>query len=84
MPELETKQADVVTYARFESTDRTSADFNRKLNRYIYDNLPLTAEQKLEFGEREGGYPQIARKLDFEKPKSTPQKKRRKSENLNI
>ena len=49
MPELEQKQADVVTYARFESTDRTSADFNRKLNRYIYDNLPLTAEQKMEF-----------------------------------
>ena len=49
MPELEQKQADVVTYARFESTDRTSADFNRKLNRYIYENLPLSAEQKMEF-----------------------------------
>ena len=50
MPELEQKQADIVTYARFESTDRTSADFNRKLNQYIYENLPLTAEQKVEFG----------------------------------
>jgi hypothetical protein len=30
-------------------TDRTSADFNRKLNQYIYENLPLTAEQKMEF-----------------------------------
>jgi hypothetical protein len=49
MPELEQKQADIVTYARFESTDRTSADFNRKLNQYIYENLPLTAEQKVEF-----------------------------------
>jgi hypothetical protein len=49
MPELEQKQADIVTYARFESTDRTSADFNRKLNQYIYENLPLTAEQKMEF-----------------------------------
>jgi hypothetical protein len=45
MPELKEQEA-IVTYARFDSTDRTSADFNRQLNRYIYENLPLTAEQK--------------------------------------
>jgi hypothetical protein len=49
MPELKQPEADIVTYARFESTDRTSADFNRRLNQYIYENLPLTAEQKVEF-----------------------------------
>jgi hypothetical protein len=48
MPELKEQEA-IVTYARFDSTDRTSADFNRQLNRYIYENLPLTPEQKVEF-----------------------------------
>jgi hypothetical protein len=48
MPELKEQEA-IVTSARFDSTDRTSADFKRQLNRYMYENLPLTAEQKLEF-----------------------------------
>ena len=49
MPELEEVKEQQVTYARFEESDQTSADFNRKLNQYVYDNLPLTPEQKLEF-----------------------------------
>jgi hypothetical protein len=49
MPELKQQEADIVTYVRFDSTDWTSADFNRRLNQYIYENLPLTAEQKVEF-----------------------------------
>jgi hypothetical protein len=48
MPELE-ENKDQVTYAQFEASDVTSADFNRQLNQYVLDNLPLTAEQKLEF-----------------------------------
>jgi hypothetical protein len=48
MPELEEKQ-DQVTYARFDATDATDADYSRKLNQYVWENLPLTAEQKLEF-----------------------------------
>jgi hypothetical protein len=48
MPELEEKQ-DQVTYARFDGVDATDADFNRKLNQYVWENLPLTPEQKLDF-----------------------------------
>jgi hypothetical protein len=48
MPELEEKQ-EQVTYARFDETDATDADYSRKLNQYVWENLPLTPEQKLEF-----------------------------------
>ena len=49
MPELEELKEQQVTYARFDETDQTSADFNRKLNEYVCEHLPLTPEQKLEF-----------------------------------
>jgi hypothetical protein len=49
MPELEEKKEQVVTYARFKEGDTSSADFNRKLNQYVFENLPLSPEQKLEF-----------------------------------
>jgi hypothetical protein len=49
MPELEEKKEKIVTYARFDEGDSTSEDFNRKLNQYVYENLPLSREQKLEF-----------------------------------
>ncbi len=49
MPELEEVKEQQVTYARFEESDETSADFKRKLNQYVYDNLPLTPEQKVLF-----------------------------------
>jgi hypothetical protein len=49
MPDLEEKKEQVVTYARFNEDDASSADFNRKLNQYVYENLPLSPEQKLEF-----------------------------------
>jgi hypothetical protein len=48
MPELEEKK-DQVTYARFDANETTDADYSRKLNQYVWENLPLTPEQKLEF-----------------------------------
>jgi hypothetical protein len=44
MPELEEKKEQVVTYARFKEGDTSSADFNRKLNQYVFENLPLSTE----------------------------------------
>jgi hypothetical protein len=49
MPELQEKKDQVVTYARFDEGDTNSADFKRKLNQYVYENLPLSREQKLQF-----------------------------------
>jgi hypothetical protein len=49
MPELEEKKDQQVTYARFDTTDADTADFNSKINRYVWENLPLTPEQKCEF-----------------------------------
>jgi hypothetical protein len=49
MPELEETKHEQVTYARFDANETTDADYTRKLNQYVWDNLPLTAEQKLEF-----------------------------------
>jgi hypothetical protein len=49
MHELEEKK-DQVTYARFVETDASGdADYRRKLNQYVWEILPLTQEQKLEF-----------------------------------
>jgi hypothetical protein len=49
MPEQEEKKEDQVTYARFAEDDTTSADYRRKLNQYVWESLPLTPQQKLEF-----------------------------------
>ena len=37
-----------VSYERFAGDDTTSADYRRKLNEYVWANLPLTDAQKRE------------------------------------
>jgi hypothetical protein len=50
MPDLEEEtKTSLVTYASFDAADESTADFNHKLNQYVWDNLPLTAAQKEEF-----------------------------------
>jgi hypothetical protein len=50
MPELEEKEEEAqVTYARFDEGDTTDSDYKRKLSEYVWENLPLTQEQKLAF-----------------------------------
>jgi hypothetical protein len=48
MPNLE-EEKNQVTYATFDASENTDADYARKLNQYVWENLPLTPEQKLEF-----------------------------------
>jgi hypothetical protein len=38
-------------YERFAEDDTTSADYRRKLDQYVWANLPLTDTQKREFGQ---------------------------------
>jgi hypothetical protein len=49
MPELEEKKEAQVTYERFDEGDTTDTDYSRKLSEYVWENLPLTQEQKLAF-----------------------------------
>jgi hypothetical protein len=41
----------IVSYERFAEDDTTSADYRRKLDQYVWANLPLTDAQKREFGQ---------------------------------
>ena len=42
----------IVSYERFAEDDTTSADYRRKLDQYVWDNLPLTDAQKREFRQQ--------------------------------
>jgi hypothetical protein len=49
MPNLEEEtKTPVVSYARFDETDATR-DFDKKLNQYVWENLPMNSEQKEKF-----------------------------------
>ena len=39
----------IVSYERFAEDDTSSADYRRKLDQYVWANLPLTDAQKREF-----------------------------------
>jgi hypothetical protein len=54
MPNLEEEEEEetktsVVSYARFDETDASTEDFDKKLNQYVWENLPLNSEQKERF-----------------------------------
>jgi hypothetical protein len=49
MPELEEEKKQQVTYERLDTTDTTDPDYSRKLNQYVWESLPLTPQQKLDF-----------------------------------
>jgi hypothetical protein len=52
MSSIEVEEKSIVSYERFAEDDTTSADYRRKLDQYVWDNLPLTDVQKREFRHR--------------------------------
>jgi hypothetical protein len=49
MSSVEVEEKSIVSYERFAEDDTTSADYRRKLDQYVWANLPLTDAQKREF-----------------------------------
>jgi hypothetical protein len=51
MPNLEEEETKnpVVSYARFDETDASTEDLGKKLNQYVWENLPMNSEQKERF-----------------------------------
>jgi hypothetical protein len=49
MSSVEVEEKSIVSYERFAKDDTTSADYRRKLDQYVWANLPLTDAQKREF-----------------------------------
>jgi hypothetical protein len=50
MPELsEETKTPIVTYAPWGANDPSTADLESKVNEYVWQHLPLTSEQKVEF-----------------------------------
>jgi hypothetical protein len=49
MPVLEEKEQAQVTYARFDEDDTVDNGARHRLNQYVWENLPLTPQQKMEF-----------------------------------
>jgi hypothetical protein len=49
MAELHEETKTQVTYTHFDATDDSTADFDSKLNQYVWENLPLGSEQRVQF-----------------------------------
>jgi hypothetical protein len=49
MSSVEVEEKSIVSYERLAEDDTTSADHRRKLDQYVWANLPLTESQKWEF-----------------------------------
>jgi hypothetical protein len=47
--EEEETKTPVVSYARFDENDASPEDFDKKLNQYVWENLPLNSTQKERF-----------------------------------
>jgi hypothetical protein len=39
----------IVTYAKFDESDKTSADYKRQLDKFVFEHLPLDEVQREEF-----------------------------------